>query len=71
MTKIDLPDSTAGDLRPAGDPAPAIDDFKNYMGDVWFGLCHKFFLKNYLQDLKIVWKDAPRDSLQSALKIRV
>jgi hypothetical protein len=29
MTKTDLPHKTAGDLRPAGDPSPAIDDFKN------------------------------------------
>ena len=28
------------------------------------------FSKNYCQDLKIVQKDAPRDSLQSVLKIR-
>jgi hypothetical protein len=48
----------------------AIDDFKNYAGDVWFGFCHNFF-KNYLQDITIVLKDAPRDSLQSALKIRL
>ena len=53
MTKIDLPYITAGDLRHAGDPSPAIDDFKNYAGDVWFGFCHNFS-KNYLQDLKIV-----------------
>ena len=42
---------TAGDLQSAGDPSPAIDDFKNYMGDVWFSFRHNFF-KNYLQDLK-------------------
>jgi hypothetical protein len=53
MTKTDLPYITAGDLRSAGDPSPAIDDFKNYTGDVWFGFRHNFF-KNYLQDLKIV-----------------
>ena len=29
------------------------------------------FLKIYFPDLKIVQKDAPRDSLQSALKIRL
>jgi hypothetical protein len=34
-----------GDLRPAGDPAPAIDDSKNYMGDVWFCFRHNFFKK--------------------------
>jgi hypothetical protein len=34
MAKTDLSYNTAGDLRPAGDPSPAIDDFKNYMGDV-------------------------------------
>ena len=61
MTKTDLPYITAGDLRPAGDPSHAIDDFK-IAGDVWFGFCHKFY-KNYLQDLKIVQKDAPRNSL--------
>jgi hypothetical protein len=44
---------TAGGLRPAGDPSPAIDDFKNCAGDVWFCFCHNF-IKNYLQDLKIV-----------------
>jgi hypothetical protein len=38
----DLPYITAGDLRPAGDPSPAIDDFKNYAGDEWFGFCHTF-----------------------------
>jgi hypothetical protein len=62
MTKTDLPSMrapwiTAGDLRPAGDPSPAIDDFKNCGGNVWF--CHGFcfrhnFSKNYPQDLKIV-----------------
>jgi hypothetical protein len=34
MTKTDLPYNTAGDSRLAGDPSPAIDDFKAYMGDV-------------------------------------
>ena len=69
MTKTDLSYKPAGDLRSAGDPSPAIDDFKNYTGDVW--LCfHHNLLKNYLQDLKIVQKDASCDSLQSALKIR-
>ena len=33
--------------------SPAIDDFKNYMGNIWFYFCHNFF-KNYPQDLKIV-----------------
>ena len=37
MTKTDLSYKTAGDLRSAGDPSAAIDDFKNYMGDVWLG----------------------------------
>jgi hypothetical protein len=37
MTKTMLPYITAGDLRPAGDTSPAIDDFKKYTGDVWFG----------------------------------
>ena len=70
MTKTDLPYNTVGDLRSAGDPSPAIDDFKNYASDVWFCFRHDFF-KNYPQDLKIVQNDAPRDSLQSAVKIRV
>ena len=43
----------AGELRSAGDPSPAIDDFKNYVGDVWFCFRHNFS-ENYLQDLKIV-----------------
>jgi hypothetical protein len=30
MTKTDLPYITAGDLRPAGDLSPVIDDFKSY-----------------------------------------
>jgi hypothetical protein len=51
MTKTDLPYNTAGDLRPAGDPAPARDDSTNYMGDVLLCFCHYFF-KNYPQDLK-------------------
>ena len=29
MTTTDLPYITIGDLRPAGDPPPAIDDFEN------------------------------------------
>ena len=70
MTKTDLPYKPAGDLRSAGDPSPAIDDLKNYVADVWFCFRHKFF-KNYPQDLKIVLKDVPRDSLQSALKIQI
>ena len=40
-----LPYITAGDLRPAGDPTPAIDYFKNYVGDVWFGFGHNFLEK--------------------------
>ena len=70
MKKTDLPYVTAGDLRSAGDPSPAIDDFKNYAGDVWFCFRHNFF-RNYPQDLKLVYKDAPNDSLQSALKIKL
>ena len=70
MKKTDLPYNTAGDLRSAGDPSPAIDDFKNYAADVWFCFPHNFS-KNYLQDLKIVQNDAPHDSLQSALKIKL
>ena len=34
-------------------PSPAIDDFKNYAGDIWFCFRHNVF-KNYLQDLKLV-----------------
>ena len=70
MTKTDLSYKTAGDLRSAGDPSPAIDDFKNYVGDVWFCFRHNYF-KNYPQYLKMGQKDAPRVSLQSALKIKL
>jgi hypothetical protein len=35
MTKTDLPYITAGDLPAAGDPSPAIDNFKKYTGGVW------------------------------------
>ena len=45
MTKTDMSYKTAGDLRSAGDPSPAIDDFKNYMGDVWFCFRHKTSLE--------------------------
>ena len=70
MTKTDLSYKTAGDLRSAGDPSPAIDDFKSYAGDAWFCFRHNVF-KKYPQDLKLVQKDAPHDSLQSALKIEL
>ena len=70
MTETDLSCKTAGILRCAGDPSPAIDDFKNYAGDVWFCFRHNFF-KNYPQYLKMVQNDAPHDSLQSALKIKL
>ena len=53
MTKTNLSYKSAGDLRSAGDPSPAIDDFKNYMGDVWFCFRHNYF-KNYPQYLKMV-----------------
>ena len=53
MTKTDLSYKPAGDLRSVGDPSPAIDDFKNYVGDVCFCFRHNFF-KNYPQDLKLV-----------------
>ena len=55
MTKTDLTYAykPAGDMRSAGDPSPAIDDFKNYMGDIWFCFRHNFF-ENYPQDLKLV-----------------
>jgi hypothetical protein len=52
MTKTDLPFITGGDLRPASDPS-TIDDFKNYVADVWFDFCNNVF-KKYLQDLHIV-----------------
>ena len=76
MTKTDLPNITAGDIpdmQSPGDPSPAIDDFENNAGDAWFCFRHNFSKINrgYLQNLKIVSKDAPRDSLQSVLKIRV
>jgi hypothetical protein len=45
MTKTELPYINAGDLRSAGDPSPAVDDFKNYVGDVWFGFRHSFSKK--------------------------
>jgi hypothetical protein len=45
MTKTDLPYQTAGGLRPAGNPSPAIDDFKNCGGDVWFCFRRNFFKK--------------------------
>ena len=48
MTKTDLSYKRAGDLRSAGDPSPAIDDFKNYTGDPWFCFRHNYF-KNYPQ----------------------
>ena len=48
MRKTDLSYKTAGDLRSAGDPSPAIDDLKNYAGDVCFCFRHNF-LKNYPQ----------------------
>jgi len=70
MTKIDLSYKPAGDLRSAGDPSPAIDDIKNYTGDACFCFRHNFF-KNHPQDLNPVEKDAPHDSLQSALKIKL
>ena len=62
MKKTDLSYKTAGDLRSAGDPSPAIDDLKNYTGDVWFCFRHNF-LKNYPHD--------SHDSVQSALKIKL
>ena len=43
MTKTDLPYSTAGDLRPAGEPSPTIDDSKIYVGDWWFCFRHNIF----------------------------
>ena len=70
MTKTDLSYKTGGDLRSAGDPSPAIDDFKNYAGDVWFCFRHNFF-KKYPQCLKMVQKGVPHDFLQSALKIKL
>ena len=44
MAKTDLPYNTASDLRPAGDPSPAIDDFKTLRtGDIWFYFRHNVF----------------------------
>ena len=67
MAKTDLPYITAShtclvllvtcDLRPAGDPSPAIVDFKNSAGDI----C----------DDMVLCDDAPRDSLRYELKIRL
>jgi hypothetical protein len=45
MTKTDLPYSTAGDLRPTGDPSPAINDFKNSAGEVVFCFRHNISKK--------------------------
>ena len=47
MTKTDLSYAykPAGDLRSAGDPSPAIDDFKNYAVDVCFRFRHNFSKK--------------------------
>ncbi len=46
MTKIDLPYITVSDLRSAGDPSPAIDDFKNYADDVWFCFRYNVFMSD-------------------------
>ena len=43
MKKTDLSYKTAGDLRSAGDPSPAIDDFKNYLADAWSDFCYDNF----------------------------
>ena len=62
MTKTDLYRSCMATcdlrIRPARGPAPTGSDFRHN------------FSKNYPQDLKMAYKDAPRNSLQSALKIR-
>ena len=50
MTKTDMPHKIAGNLRPAGDPSPAIDDFKIMQATSGFVFV---FFENYLQDLKI------------------
>ena len=71
MTKTDLSYEPAGDLRSAGDPSPAIDDFKNYAGDIWFCFHHDFFKKLSPELKTSLEKDAPRVSLQSALKIKL
>ena len=54
MTKTDLPYITASDLRPAGDPSPAIDDFQKLYGRrvVSFFVILVTSSKNYLEDLK-------------------
>ena len=48
MTKTDLSYKTAVHLRSAGDPSPAIDDLKNYVGDVWLCFRLNFFQKKKL-----------------------
>ena len=53
--KTDVPYKTAGDLRSADDPSPAIDDFKSYVADVWFCFRHKFFKKKY--DENQIWSE--------------
>ena len=54
MTKTDLSYKTAGDLRSAGDPSPAIDDFKNNAGDAQGFVFVITFSKTYPEDLKLV-----------------
>jgi hypothetical protein len=47
MAKTVLSYKPAGGLRSAGDPSPAIDDLKNYVGVAWFCFLHNFLKKNY------------------------
>ena len=74
MTKTDLSYKTASDLRTkscaaaraAAHADPAV--YTRTLAPTRFGFRH-IFSKNYPQDLKMVQKVAPCDSLQSPLKI--
>ena len=58
MTKTYLSYINAGDLRPAGDPSRAIDDSKNYMGDVYVCFSSYNFFK------KLDPSPGPKNSLE-------
>ena len=74
MKKTNLPYITAGDLRTkscaaaraAAHANPAV--YTRTLAPTEYGFRH-IFSKNYPQDLKMVQKGAPCDSLQSPLKI--